>query len=144
MFVRTRADLLFARPNLLFKYCTCLLFGMSHVPLLLKPNSKTGIKITVARRQPRACLFGPGATEDLVSRARAARLIKVQVKRRVYLVWAMQLDSCACNFIDLRCRAHARVRSSRREASGSDARAVRARFCPYARARACAFYHMKS
>ena len=47
MFVRTRADLLFARPNLLFKYCTCLLFEMSHVPLLLKPNSKTGIKITV-------------------------------------------------------------------------------------------------
>ena len=46
-FVRTRADLLFARPNLLFKYCTCLLFEMSHVPLLLKPNSKTGIKITV-------------------------------------------------------------------------------------------------
>ena len=50
MFVRTRADLLFARPNLLFKYCTCLLFEMSHVPLLLKPNSKTGIKITVDRK----------------------------------------------------------------------------------------------
>ena len=46
-FVRTRADLLFARPNLLFKYCTCLLFEMSHVPLLLKLNSKTGKKITV-------------------------------------------------------------------------------------------------
>ena len=62
MFVRTRADLLFARPNLLFKYCTCLLFEMSHVPLLLKPNSKTGIKITVIRTREEILfpgVFGP-------------------------------------------------------------------------------------
>ena len=56
MFVRTRADLLFARPNLLFKYCTCLLFEMSHVPLLLKLNSKTGKKITVAVLYTNICV----------------------------------------------------------------------------------------
>ena len=72
MFVRTRADLLFARPNLLFKYCTCLLFEMSHVPLLLKPNSKTGIKITV-------CGFTLADFTDLLSLFHATLCVRVYV-----------------------------------------------------------------